>query len=64
MASEDSPQPLTHEQFMRFFLTAERELLRYVMVLVPNVSDARDVVRTSRKPNLQQYLVFSRLSIS
>jgi RNA polymerase sigma-70 factor (ECF subfamily) len=38
-------QPVTHQQFMRLFLEAERELLRYVMVLVPNVSDARDVVQ-------------------
>lgn len=30
---------------MRLFLTAERELLRYVMALVPNVSDARDVMQ-------------------
>ena len=30
---------------MRLFLAAERELLRYVMALVPNVSDARDVVQ-------------------
>lgn len=30
---------------MRLFLSAERELLRYVMALVPNVSDARDVVQ-------------------
>ena len=30
---------------MRLFLQSERELLRYVMVLVPNVSDARDVVQ-------------------
>lgn len=30
---------------MRLFLQAERELLRYVMVLVPNVNDARDVVQ-------------------
>jgi RNA polymerase sigma-70 factor (ECF subfamily) len=37
--------PLTHEQFMRLFLGAERELLRYVMALVPNVSDARDIVQ-------------------
>lgn len=37
--------PLTHQQFMRLFLEAERELLRYVMALVPNVSDARDVVQ-------------------
>jgi RNA polymerase sigma-70 factor (ECF subfamily) len=45
IASSNSPQPLTHEQFMRLFLAAERELLRYVMALVPNVSDARDVVQ-------------------
>ena len=37
--------PLTHQQFMRLFLESERELLRYVMVMVPNVSDARDVVQ-------------------
>jgi RNA polymerase sigma-70 factor (ECF subfamily) len=30
---------------MRLFLQSERELLRYVMALVPNVSDARDVVQ-------------------
>lgn len=39
------PAPLNHEQFMRLFLQSERELLRYVMALVPNVSDARDVVQ-------------------
>lgn len=42
----DGPSPsLSHEQFMRLFLGAERELLRYVMALVPNVADARDVVQ-------------------
>lgn len=30
---------------MRLFLQSERELLRYVMTLVPNVTDARDVVQ-------------------
>jgi RNA polymerase sigma-70 factor (ECF subfamily) len=45
MAGQNSMQHLTHEQFMRLFLSAERELLRYVMALVPNVSDARDVVQ-------------------
>jgi RNA polymerase sigma-70 factor (ECF subfamily) len=45
MADQNPTQPLTHEQFMRLFLSAERELLRYVMALVPNVSDARDVVQ-------------------
>ena len=35
----------SHEQFIRLFLQAERELLRYVMVLVPNTADARDIVQ-------------------
>jgi DNA-directed RNA polymerase specialized sigma24 family protein len=39
------PAPLNHEQFMRVFLQSERELLRYVMAPVPNVSDAWDVVQ-------------------
>jgi RNA polymerase sigma-70 factor (ECF subfamily) len=43
--NHDGSAPLSHEQFMRLFLQAERELLRYVMSLVPNVSDARDVVQ-------------------
>ena len=30
---------------MRLLLKSERELLRYVMVLVPNVNDARDVLQ-------------------
>lgn len=30
---------------MRLLLQAERALLRYVMALVPNVTDARDVVQ-------------------
>ena len=45
MPGENPTHQLTHEQFMRLFLSAERELLRYVMALVPNVSDARDVVQ-------------------
>jgi RNA polymerase sigma-70 factor, ECF subfamily len=44
-AANDAPPSLSHEQFMRLFLGAERELLRYVMALVPNVADARDVVQ-------------------
>jgi RNA polymerase sigma-70 factor (ECF subfamily) len=37
--------PITEEQFMRLFLEAEREILRYVMAIIPNVSDARDIVQ-------------------
>ena len=35
----------THKDFIRLFLEAEKDLLRYVMVLIPNVADARDVVQ-------------------
>lgn len=45
MNSNAPVQPLTQEQFMRLFLETERELLRYVMALIPNPSDARDVVQ-------------------
>lgn len=38
-------RPISDEDFMRLFLSAERELLRYVIVLIPNVSDARDVLQ-------------------
>jgi RNA polymerase sigma-70 factor (ECF subfamily) len=45
MPSRDPCPPMSHEQFMRLFLQSERELLRYVMAIVPNVNDARDVVQ-------------------
>lgn len=44
-ASNPQTQPLTQGQFMRLLLAADRELLRHVMALVPNVSDARDVAQ-------------------
>ena len=40
-----NPKSFTHKDFIRLFLEAEKYLLRYVMVLVPNVADARDVVQ-------------------
>lgn len=45
MTPEPPKRPLTHEQFIRLFLASERELLRYVMALLPNASDARDVMQ-------------------
>ena len=42
---EPSPRSCTHKDFIRLFLEAEKDLLRYVMVLIPNVADARDVVQ-------------------
>ena len=34
-----------HEEFMRLFLENEHEVLRYVLALVPNLTDARDIVQ-------------------
>ena len=42
---EPNPRICTHKDFIRLFLEAEKDLLRYVMVLIPNVADARDVVQ-------------------
>ena len=36
---------LTHEQFIRLYLQSERELVRYVMAIVPNAADARDILQ-------------------
>src|SRR6187399_1966628 len=33
------------QQFLSLFLRSEREIFRYVAVLVPNVSDAEDIVQ-------------------
>lgn len=40
-----APNGLTQDQFMRLFLQSEREILRYVIAIIPNVNDARDVVQ-------------------
>ena len=42
---ESNQRCCTHKDFIRLFLEAEKDLLRYVMVLIPNVADARDVVQ-------------------
>src|SRR3954467_5126238 len=41
--SGDDPQAL----FLRLFLSAERELFRYVAALVPNLADAQEIVQQS-----------------
>ena len=40
-----NPRSCNHKDFIRLFLEAEKDLLRYVMVIVPNVADARDIVQ-------------------
>lgn len=44
-STESGSGSCTHKDFIRLFLEAEKDLLRYVMVLIPNVADARDVVQ-------------------
>jgi RNA polymerase sigma-70 factor (ECF subfamily) len=41
----DSPGQLGEEAFMRLVLNSERELQRYVMAIVPDREDARDIVQ-------------------
>lgn len=36
-----------HDDFMKLFLESQRGLLRYVMCLVPNANDAREIVHST-----------------
>lgn len=38
-------EPDAHARFMRLFLGSEKEIFRYVAVLVPRMTDAQDVVQ-------------------
>lgn len=38
-------QNVSHQRFLSLFLRSEREIFRYVAVLVPNVADAEDIVQ-------------------
>lgn len=37
--------PADQQEFLRVFLANERELLRYIVALVPNLSDAQEIVQ-------------------
>ena len=41
----DADMEAKHAEFMRLFLENEHEVLRYVLSLVPNLADARDIVQ-------------------
>ena len=43
--ARDSDQAAAQQRFLSLFLRSEREVFRYVAVLVPNVSDAQDIVQ-------------------
>ena len=38
-------QSASQQRFLSLFLRSEREIFRYVAVLVPNVADAEDIVQ-------------------
>ena len=55
---DQPPQPISHQQFIRLFLSAERDLMRCVMSIIPDVHDARDVVQeaaVSLWENVEKY---------
>lgn len=39
------PQNLNHDDFLRLLLNSEREILRYVMAIVPRRADAQEVLQ-------------------
>jgi RNA polymerase sigma-70 factor (ECF subfamily) len=41
----DPDKSMTPDQFMRLFLRSERDIFRYVAVLVPSLTDAQDIVQ-------------------
>ena len=45
LPGKDVPNFADQDMFLRVFLASEREILRYVMVLVPSVSDAEEIVQ-------------------
>ena len=56
MPSEDEEfASHSQQQFIRLFLQSERELVRYVMVFVPNVADARDVIQETAAALWQKF---------
>lgn len=43
--SDAADQSLNYEEFTRLFLRSEREILRFILVLLPRLSDAQDVLQ-------------------
>jgi RNA polymerase sigma-70 factor, ECF subfamily len=51
-------EALRHEQFMRLFVQHEPQILRAIMVLVPQVADARDVLQETSVVLWQQFSAY------
>ncbi len=43
--SQPASRPADQQEFLRVFLANEREILRYVVALVPNLADAQEIVQ-------------------
>ncbi len=44
-ADQPRSNPAAQQEFLRVFLASEREILRYVVALVPNIADAQEIVQ-------------------
>jgi RNA polymerase sigma-70 factor (ECF subfamily) len=44
-ADQPHSNPADQQEFLRVFLANEREILRYVVALVPNLADAQEIVQ-------------------
>jgi RNA polymerase sigma-70 factor (ECF subfamily) len=58
--SPDSKRPsedpsAAHQRFLSLFLRSEREIFRYVATLVPNVTDAEDIVQQTAMALWQKF---------
>ena len=42
---QSRPNPANQQEFLRVFLANEREILRYVVALVPNLADAQEILQ-------------------
>ena len=42
---QPASKPASQQEFLRVFLANEREILRYVVALVPNLGDAQEIVQ-------------------
>ena len=42
---QPASKPASQQEFLRVFLANEREILRYVVALVPNLADAQEIVQ-------------------
>lgn len=58
----DQPRsnPANQQEFLRVFLANEREILRYVVALVPNLADAQEIVQQTAVVLLEKFDQYDR----